>query len=113
MHELAITQELVSLAQSQALTHGARHISSITIEVGTLSGVIADSMAFCYDSCTKGTILEGSTLKIVPIAALGWCPDCEQQREMNSASLACIECGGFFIKPEQGTELRLVELETD
>lgn len=113
MHELAITQELVALAQSQALAHGARRISSLTIEVGTLSGVIAESMAFCYDSCTTGTILEGSKLKIVSIAALGWCPDCNQQREMNAASLACIECGGFFIKPEQGTELRLVELETD
>jgi len=112
MHELAITQELVSLAQSQALAHDAQQISSITVEIGALSGVVAEAVAFCYDSCTLGTILEGSELKINSIAALGWCPDCEGQREMNSVSLACAECGGFFIKPEQGTELRLVELET-
>lgn len=113
MHELAITQELVSIAQSQALAHGAKTISSITVEIGTLSGVIAEAMTFCYDSCTQGTLLEGSQLKIITTIALGWCPDCEQQREMDPASLACIECGGFFIKPQQGTELRLIELETN
>lgn len=111
MHEVAITQQLVEIAQNQAANHGANKVTSVTVEIGALSGVIAQAVEFCYDSCTQGTILEGSELKIIATEASGWCSDCQQRCQIDATTLACMVCQGFMIKAEQGMELRLVEID--
>ena len=34
------------------------------LEIGALSGVVADSLRFCFDLVTEGTNLEGASLEI-------------------------------------------------
>ena len=61
MHELAIAESVVD-AVTQRLP-GAK-ITSVHLEIGALSGVVAESIRFCFDLATEGTGLEGATLEI-------------------------------------------------
>ena len=64
MHELGITQSIVDIAARTARDQGAERIVSVTVEIGSLSGVIPDAVEFCFEACSQGTLLEGSRLLI-------------------------------------------------
>ncbi|MEC7192467.1 MAG: hydrogenase maturation nickel metallochaperone HypA, partial [SAR324 cluster bacterium] len=46
MHELSITQNLVAIVEEHA--RGQR-VKRVTLEIGKLSGVMADAIRFCFD----------------------------------------------------------------
>ena len=113
MHELALTQNLVEIAESAARKHGAHKVLSVTLEVGTLAGVVADAIEFCFEACSKETLLEGSRLTIVTIPGKGRCLDCSAELDLDPYTVTCSACGGFSLERLQGEELRVTELEMD
>lgn len=113
MHELGLTQHLVEIAEEAARRHGAQRVRSVTVEIGALAGVMADAVEFCFEACSKGTLLEGSRLLIVPIPGRGRCLECAAECELEPYTVACPACGGFSLSRLQGEELRVTELELD
>lgn len=65
MHELAITEGIVA-AVTDKLPDAK--ITLVRLEIGALSGVVADSVRFCFDLVTEGTNLEGAGLEIIESA---------------------------------------------
>src|SRR3984957_13929870 len=61
MHELAVTEGVVDAVTGRL--PDAR-ITCVRLEIGALSGVVADSVRFCFDLVTEGTNLEGARLEI-------------------------------------------------
>ena len=51
MHELSITRNVVSIVEEAAR---GRRVRRVTLEVGELSGVVSDAIAFCFDVVTRG-----------------------------------------------------------
>ncbi len=49
MHELSITQSILSIVLEQAKTAKASKISEIDLTIGELSGVVDESVQFCFD----------------------------------------------------------------
>lgn len=113
MHELGLTQHLVEIAERAAQENGAHRVRSVTVEIGALAGVVPESVEFCFEACSKGTLLEGSRLDIIRIPGRGRCSDCRSECELETYSVACPACGGFSLERMQGTELRVTEIEVD
>jgi hydrogenase nickel incorporation protein HypA/HybF len=113
MHEVGITQSIIDIAEQHARAQGAGKIHSVTVEIGALSGVIAESVEFCFEACASGTLLEGTRLIIHRIPGLGRCGECGATTPMEQHTFACEACGGFALETLQGTELRVTELEVD
>lgn len=113
MHEVGITQSIIDIAEQHARAGGAGRINSVTVEIGALSGVIAESVEFCFEACARGTLLQGSRLIIVRIPGRGRCGECGAETVMEQQTFACDACGGFGLETLQGTELRVTELEVD
>ena len=113
MHELGITQSIVEIADRTAREQGAVRIISVTVEIGALSGVIPESVEFCFASCSKGTLLEQSELLIERILGKGRCPGCGFELEIDPLTFSCPECGALGLERLQGEELRIKELEVD
>lgn len=109
MHELAITQSLVEIALQYA--RGAK-IRRVTLEIGQLTAVSAEAIAFCFEACSRGTVLEGATLEIVEKPGLGICRHCGARVALELPFGIC-ECGSMDLDPIQGRELQLKELETE
>lgn len=113
MHEVGITQSIVEIAERNAREQGAARVLSVTVEIGELSGVLADAVEFCFEACTPGTLLAGADLVIRRIPGKGRCRDCGAETPLEPFTLACSACGGYALDLLQGNELRILELEVD
>ncbi len=113
MHELGLTQHLIEIAENAARANGASRVRSVKVEIGALAGVVPESVEFCFDVCSRGTLLEGSRLEITFIPGRGRCHDCQAECALDIYTVACPACGGFSLERKQGEELRVVEVEVD
>lgn len=113
MHEVGITRSIVEIAESHAREQGCTRVASVTVAIGALSGVVPESVEFCFEACTRGTLLEGARLIVERIPGRGRCLDCAFETELAPCTFACPACGAFGLERLQGEELRIVEMETD
>ena len=107
MHELAITQHIVEAVCEIA---GAARVTRIRLEIGNLSGVGLDSIRFCFDLCTRGSVLEGAALQIDEIVGRACCFECRVEFLVEN-SIALCECGSSNVEILAGYELRIKEVE--
>lgn len=113
MHELSLTQNLIDIAEEHARREDATAITSVTMEIGALSGVIPEAVEFAFEACTKDTLADGATLTIHYVPALGRCQECGQECEMESLLDGCSECGSYALDIIKGQEMALIEMEID
>jgi hydrogenase nickel incorporation protein HypA/HybF len=110
MHELSLTQSLVELC----LEHAAgRRVTAVTLLIGDLAGVEPEAMAFCFEACTAGTLLEGSRLVIERCPATGACADCGASFSSRRWFAPCTNCGSLAVTCQGGDELRVKDLEVE
>ena len=106
MHELAIAEGVVDTV-TQRLP-GAR-ITSVHLEIGALSGVVADSIRFCFDLATEGTGLEGATLEITEPPAQCRCRSCGAEFRPDPPIVLC-PCGSADVAVLGGEELKILSV---
>ncbi|MEU5850771.1 hydrogenase maturation nickel metallochaperone HypA [Saccharopolyspora shandongensis] len=107
MHELAITQSIVD-AVLEAVDEPV--IERVHLEIGRLSGVVPDSIRFCFELVADGTRLSTASLDIVEPAGRGECRSCGREIEMDELLARC-PCGGVDIAVLAGQELRIKAVE--
>ena len=100
---------MVELCEKNA---GGRKVLSVTMEIGELSGVVADAVEFCFDACSRDTLLNGAKLIIEQISGRGRC-GCGAESPIASYFDPCPVCGGFGLSVIAGEELRVRELEVE
>lgn len=110
MHEMSITQSVVEICEGHA---AGRRVTSVVLEIGELSGVVPESIEFCFEACTKGTLLDGATLSIEQVPGMGKCPGCSGDFPVSSLFEPCPGCGAFGLEIVSGEELRVKELELE
>jgi len=113
LHELSLMLNMIEIAEEHARREDATTITSVTVEIGALSGVIPDAMEFAFEACSKGTLADGATLKILCIPAIGRCQKCAKECAMESLLDGCPECGSYALDIMKGQEMALTELEVD
>lgn len=109
MHELAITQEIVRVVEEQAT--GSR-VTRVVVEIGRVSGILADSVRFCFELCAKGTVAEGAVLSVEEIPGLARCRLCDARVELEELFGLCA-CGSADLEVLAGQELRVREMEVE
>ncbi len=113
MHELGITQSIVEIAEQNARDNQAQKVLSVTVEVGSLSGVVPESLEFCFEACSNGTLLEGAKLLVELIQAQARCCDCGQQFPLKELLGCCPRCDSAASDLLSGEEMRVKEMEID
>jgi hydrogenase nickel incorporation protein HypA/HybF len=110
MHEMSITQSIVDICTEHA---AGRRVLAVTVEIGELSGVVAEAVEFCFQACTAETLLEGATLAIEQVAPAANCLDCGVESSIGSYFDPCPVCGSHRLTVVRGEELRVKELEVE
>ncbi|MDA8429621.1 MAG: hydrogenase maturation nickel metallochaperone HypA [Geobacteraceae bacterium] len=110
MHEMSITQGIIDICESHA---GGRRVLAIDVEIGELSSVVPDAVAFCFEACSQGTLLQGARLNFIRIPGRGRCLDCGADTPLAAIFGACQSCGGFRVTIVAGEEMRVREIEVD
>ena len=107
MHELGITQNIVAIVSEAAK---GRRVTRVTLEVGKLSGVMADAIAFCFDVVAQDAGLEGASLEIVETEGRARCETCGLEFEAETLFAPC-PCGSHRLKRIRGEELIVKSIE--
>jgi hydrogenase nickel incorporation protein HypA/HybF len=111
MHELSIAMSIVDIAQQEAERREVK-IDAVHLELGPLSGVVAEALLFSYEMACSGTRLEGSQLVIKEVPIEVYCPACKTQRTLTSMQwFCCPECGTPTADVIHGKELVITALE--
>jgi len=108
VHELTITRRIVDAVAARA---EGRAVTKVTVEIGRLSGVVPDAVAFCFDVCAEGTAVEGAELAIVETAGRGRCRACATDFAMTTLYDACPACGRRRAERIAGEELNILSFE--
>jgi hydrogenase nickel incorporation protein HypA/HybF len=106
VHELAITESLVD-AVTQRLP--GQRVTCVRLEIGALSGVVADSVMFCFDLVAEGTSLEGATLEIAQPPAVCHCRICGSDFEPDGPIAMC-PCGSAEVTVLTGQDLKITSV---
>jgi len=109
MHELAITRNIVAIAADAA---AGRRVTRVTVEIGKLSGVMAEAVAFCFDIVAADTSLAGATLEIRQIEGRARCRDCGNDFATATLFTPC-PCGSRNCDGVAGQELNIKAIELE
>ena len=107
MHELAIVESVVETVTDRL--PGAR-ISCVRLEIGALSGVVADAVRFCFELATEGTGLEGASLEITEKPGQCRCRTCGEDFSPDGPILLC-PCGSADAEVLAGQELKIASVK--
>ncbi len=107
MHELAITQSVVDAVMART---GDRTVTTVRMRIGRLSGVVPDSMRFCFELVTEGTALEGARLEIDEPGGAAHCRSCGADFTLPDLVLLC-RCGSADVEVRAGRELLVSSVE--
>jgi hydrogenase nickel incorporation protein HypA/HybF len=107
VHELGIAESVIEAVTGQL--PGAK-ITSISLEVGALSGIVPDSLEFSFGLATQGTALEGASLEITQSPARCHCQTCGIEFEPGEPVALC-PCGSADVAVLSGQELRITSVQ--
>ena len=110
MHELGITRNIVAIVSERAQ---GQKVLRVTLEVGRLSGMLAEAIRFCFDICSQGSPLEGAALQIVEVEGRGHCSACGAEPVMTMPLGRCPVCREPSLRIVAGTELKISEMEVE
>ena len=107
MHEVGIARNLIQTVTARL--PGAT-ITSISVEVGSLSGVMPDSLRYGFQAASAGTALAGASLDITECQAQCRCEACGQQFQPGDVVPIC-PCGSAEVAVLSGGELRITSVQ--
>lgn len=107
MHELSITRSIVTTVSEKL---GDAQAKRLRLEIGKLSGVVADSVRFCFEIAATGTVLEGAELEIIETPGRARCRDCGSEFELPDPIPLC-PCGSADVEILDGRQLLIKEVE--
>ena len=85
----------------------------IRMKVGAFSGVVAESLEFCFSAVTAGTVLSEARLEIAAVPFRVRCEQCGQEFENDIGFVVCPQCAGTQTTIVSGRELQVSEIELD
>ena len=94
MHELAITQDILSIALEQARSHNAKRITAVNVTIGRLTGIVDKSVEMYFELLSKDTIAAGATVSFEQPPVKLRCRSCNAVFSPASIIWTCPGCGG-------------------
>ena len=115
MHEMSIAQSLLQMAEDEIARQGCTRLEVVSVTYGSLSGVVPESLQFCFETMVYGTPHEGARLELTELPLRLRCTACGKVfggEGQDALWLPCPSCGEQFGHVvEQGKELYLSRLE--
>jgi len=120
MHEFSISSEIVRTVLDTAERNNGKKVLSVQLEIGELTHLNGEQVAFWVKELFKDSVAEGAEVKIKAIKARIHCKACgyrggiRSDREDSFQHLAlhtCPKCNSFQFKIEKGRECFLRRIQ--
>jgi hydrogenase nickel incorporation protein HypA/HybF len=113
VHELSVAQNIVDIIHQSVPREELGDVRIVRMKIGALSGVVADSLDFCFMAVVSQTPLANARLAIEQIPFAVHCNFCNKTFENDIGYVVCPECDGVETSVVSGKELQVTELELD
>jgi hydrogenase nickel incorporation protein HypA/HybF len=113
MHELSVAQNIIDIVRENVPGSDYRHVNNILLEVGEFSGIVADSLLYCFDVIKTDTEFVNAKMEIKKIPFVLYCISCKTKTSNNSGIRLCGNCGGYDTKIISGTDMKIIEVEVN
>jgi hydrogenase nickel incorporation protein HypA/HybF len=111
MHELGIAQNILEIVQ-QAVPDGHQAaVRKVHIRVGQLSGVVPDSLDFCFSVILNESRMPEARLAIEQVPTISQCRDCAHRFQIEDLAFVCPACKSTNLELVSGKELEIVGIE--
>ncbi len=108
MHELSIAQSVVEEIVNRL---GDTRVTKVTLEIGKLSGVVVESIRFCFDLVTDSTPLQGAKLIVNEPDGQCQCQSCGETFTTSDPIVLCPTCGAAEVDVLTGRDMRIKSVE--
>lgn len=113
MHELGIVYHIIRDVENVARAHGVRRVSSVTLLLGEVSGVVPDLLLDAWRwAADKKPITEGAELIVEPVEAVTHCEACGRDYATVEHGKTCPHCGSGETYLLRGQEVMIKQIET-
>ena len=113
MHELALTEGILSIVEQEGKKSGFTRVLEITLKVGEFSGVIPECLREFFPIASKGTLAEGAALTVETVPAAFRCSKCGFEGPLPRHSAVCPDCGSEAIRMISGREFFVDNLKVE
>ena len=111
MHELAVTESILDIAQKHAIQAQAARVTDIYIVMGKLSSIVDDSIQFYWDMISLDTLCVGAKLHFNRIPAKLVCLSCGNNYTLDDGLTPCPQCSSTQVKVISGEEFWVDSIE--
>ena len=113
MHELSITQSILSIALDKANSVKAKRVSQVNIVIGELSGIVGECVQFYFDFLSKGTIATQASLSFHQTPTRLRCRNCATVFSPDDLDWTCPNCHEHKIEITSGRECYVESIEVE
>ena len=114
MHEISLVQAMLQQLSELAVQNQATKVLKITMEIGQMSGVVADSFRFGFEVLSgNDDLVRGVELVIITPPVTYRCTQCDHLEISSSRPDCCPLCRETFLIPEGGDGLILQQVEME
>ncbi len=113
MHELGIAQNILDIVRQSVPEDQASAVKKIRIRVGRLSGIVPDSLEFCFQALLGETEMKQAGLVMETMPTVTRCRDCGHTFEVDDFSFSCPGCNSASLDLISGKELEVVDIELE
>jgi hydrogenase nickel incorporation protein HypA/HybF len=111
MHELSLAQSIVNIVKEHVPSRRIAAVRTVRVDLGQLSGVLAESLDFCFTAIVTGTELKDARLELNRIRLRVACEDCQDAFDSTEDTFLCPVCHGHRTTVVSGLELLVKEIE--
>ena len=113
MHELSITQSILSIALEKADKAKAGKITRINLTIGELSGIAGECVQFYFEFLSKDTIAAEATLSFERTPTQLRCRNCATVFSPDNSDWVCPGCREQTIEVISGRESYVNSIEVE
>jgi hydrogenase nickel incorporation protein HypA/HybF len=113
MHELTITQSILSIVLEKAQQVKARKITRVDLLMGRLTGYVPECIQLQFDILSHKTAADGARISFKQPPARIYCRNCKISYDTESFDLKCPECRSLEIDILTGEELYVESMEVE
>jgi hydrogenase nickel incorporation protein HypA/HybF len=112
MHELGIVFHIIKEIEEVGQENNLTCVSSVTLQVGEVSGVLHDYLQDCWQwACNRSTLMQGAELIIEQIPAVTHCDNCGKEYPTVTYGKICPYCNSDRTYLLTGNESLIKEIE--
>jgi len=113
MHELSVTESILSIALQSAKSNQASKVTAINLVIGPLASIVDDSVQFYWDMISDQTICKGAVLNFARPPAEIHCQNCGADFEITRELIPCPACQSLNLTVLSGKDFFVDSIEIE